>query len=208
MPNIDRAAVGQGRGRATRLKITTAAAELVAELGWDAVTTRAVAARAGVNQALIHYHFESMDALLREAVVAALEETMAEAAGPLAHGSLAEALTGTVAAIEHIDPRSPAAILLAESLVRAVRDPRLAEPIVAGLREFRRMLADRVARAVADGDAPADLPPAAFSTFLAASLDGLLLHRIVDPDLDVAGALDILLRLVVVPAPARPGGPS
>lgn len=195
------------RGRATRLRIAAAAAELVAELGWDAVTTRAVAGRAGVNQALIHYHFGSMDALLRGAVVAALESTVAQAAGPLARASFAEAIADTVAAIEDIDPRSPAAILLAESLVRAVRDPGLAEPIVGGLREFRALLAARVARAVADGDAPADLPPAAFSTFLAASLDGLLLHRIVDPDVDIAGARDILCRLVS-PAPAPPGGSS
>lgn len=196
-----------GRGGATRLRIATAAAELVAEMGWDAATTRSVAARAGVNPALIHYHFESMDSLLRGAVVAALETTMSDAAGPLEHESFSEALAGTVAAIERIDPRSPTTLLLAESLIRAARDPVLAETIGGGVRAFRALVSDRLARAAREGDAPADLPPEAFGAFLAALIDGLLLHRVLDPTTDVAGARDILLRLVSPPA-AQPGGSS
>jgi AcrR family transcriptional regulator len=34
-----------------------AAAELIAEVGWGRVSSRMVAERAGVNNALVHYHF-------------------------------------------------------------------------------------------------------------------------------------------------------
>lgn len=45
-------------------KILDAADALFGELGFDATTTRQIAERAGVNKALIHYHFTSKDELL------------------------------------------------------------------------------------------------------------------------------------------------
>lgn len=45
-------------------RILEAADELFADIGFDGTTTREIAARAGVNKALIHYHFESKDQLL------------------------------------------------------------------------------------------------------------------------------------------------
>jgi AcrR family transcriptional regulator len=43
--------------------ILEAADELFAEVGFDATTTREIATRAGVNEALIHYHYEGRDEL-------------------------------------------------------------------------------------------------------------------------------------------------
>ncbi len=48
----------------TRAKILAASDELFGSLGFDATTTRDIAARSGVNKALIHYHFGSKDDLL------------------------------------------------------------------------------------------------------------------------------------------------
>jgi AcrR family transcriptional regulator len=44
----------------------------MAEVGIDRVRTRAIAERAGVNPALVHYHFGSMSALVMEAAQDAL----------------------------------------------------------------------------------------------------------------------------------------
>ena len=68
---------GSPRGEETRQRIVTAAVEMVAEHGWDAVTTRQIAARARVNQALIHYHFGSKDHLLVTAFDVALRDMFA-----------------------------------------------------------------------------------------------------------------------------------
>lgn len=207
MPKMNRTG-SSGRGSATRLRITTAAAELVAELGWDAVTTRAVAARAGVNPALIHYHFDSMDALLRAAVVAALGAETAEAARPFAEGSFASGLEGAMDALGRFDPGSPAAILLIEAMVRAMRDPGIADAIVEPLQAFRALVAARVRAAVTAGEIAPDVSPEAAGTLIAATLDGLLFQRIVDPSTDTVGVRTLLLRLTREPAPSARGGPS
>jgi AcrR family transcriptional regulator len=192
----------------TRRKIAVAAVELVAELGWDAVTTRAVATRAGVNPALVHYHFGSMDALLRGAVVSAMDEEVGQAARPFVEApSLAAGLAGAADAVGAFDPQTPAANLLMEAMVRAMRDPELAEVIVGSLREFRGLVAERVRIATAAGESPAELPPIATGVLVAAALDGLLLHRIIDPSTDVDGFREVLLRLVATPQPATTPDP-
>jgi AcrR family transcriptional regulator len=56
-------------GDATRKAFLDAAEELLISNGAAAITTRKVAERAGVNQALVHYHFGTIEELL----VAALE---------------------------------------------------------------------------------------------------------------------------------------
>ena len=208
MPKFTLPSKSTGRGTATRSRIMAAAVELVAERGWGAVTTRAVAERAGVNQGLVHYHFESVDALLREAVIGALETSMGEAAGPLEDPDFARAIAGTLEAIEAFDPGSPAAALMAEAFVRAIRDPFLAQPVVAGLHSFRQLIAARVDQAIADGEALPDLAGPAFPTILTALLDGLLVHRIVDPSTDIAGTRDLLLRLALVPPAHSTGDPT
>ncbi len=201
MTNLDHGA-SPGRGRVTRRKIAIAAVELVAELGWDAVTTRAVATRAGVNPALVHYHFGSMDALLRVAVISAMDDEIGQAARPFVEApSLAAGLSGAADAVGAFDPQTPAANLLMEAMVRAMRDPQLAEIIVGSLREFRELVAMRVRGAAATGESPADLPPEATGVLVAAALDGLLLHRILEPSTDVEGFRDVLLRLVATPQP-------
>ncbi len=55
------------RGRDVRLQLLSTAAELIGELGWNAVSTRILAERAGVTPGLVHYHFPSLQALLRDA---------------------------------------------------------------------------------------------------------------------------------------------
>ena len=48
----------------TRIDLLDAAARLLVEEGYGAVTSRRVAARAGVNPALVHYYYGTMDDLL------------------------------------------------------------------------------------------------------------------------------------------------
>ena len=65
--------------QSTRGKIVQVALEAFSELGFDGASTRAIAARAGVNQGLIPYYFGSKETLWREAVdwaFAALREDL------------------------------------------------------------------------------------------------------------------------------------
>jgi len=52
---------------ATRERILAAALDLFSELSFDGASTRDIAARAGVTQPLLNYHFRSKDELWRAA---------------------------------------------------------------------------------------------------------------------------------------------
>jgi DNA-binding transcriptional regulator YbjK len=67
---VTRAQLSQERSRQRRDALLSAAIELFAEGGSRAVTHRAVAARAGLPSATTTYYFESIDALIREALAA------------------------------------------------------------------------------------------------------------------------------------------
>lgn len=60
-----------GNPEVTRREILAAASEAFAEAGYVGATTRAVAARAGVNVATLHYHFGSKEGLYRAVLEAA-----------------------------------------------------------------------------------------------------------------------------------------
>lgn len=65
------------RAARTRTALVQAATELVAEQGWARATARAIGARAQCNQALIFYHFGSVEGLLVAALQQVSERRMA-----------------------------------------------------------------------------------------------------------------------------------
>src|SRR5918995_244018 len=60
----------------TRSRLMTAAVELIAEVGWGRVTTRAVAERAGLPHGSVSYHFRGKQELLTEAALTAFQEAV------------------------------------------------------------------------------------------------------------------------------------
>lgn len=63
---------------ATRSAILQAALDEFSEKGFEGASTRAIAGRAGAHHALIKYHFQSKDALWREAVTFLFERQARE----------------------------------------------------------------------------------------------------------------------------------
>lgn len=169
-------------GAETRDRLLAATAHGIATHGWDGVTTRRVAEIAGLNPALVHYHFGSMAALRR---AAALRVMVAEIDGPtaslLADLPVGQAVEECLAAVLASDPRAPSSVVLFEAMLASARDPELRDALRAALDSFRTLLADRIR--AAGGDAPE-----AAALTVTAALDGLFLHRMVDPDLDVTAA--------------------
>jgi AcrR family transcriptional regulator len=89
------------RGNSTRDALIQAATAVFAEQGFHAVTTRLLAQEAGVNQALIGYHFGGKQGLYL-AVFDDIARRMKQRMGPLAE-ALHEALE-TADRSSHIDP--------------------------------------------------------------------------------------------------------
>jgi AcrR family transcriptional regulator len=181
------------RGKRTRARILAATAELIAEQGWGGVSTRDIAARAGVTQGVVTYHARSKDELLRTAALAATEEMLSGpttallGAEPLADGLLA---LGPIIAAIRDEPGQT--LLLFETMLRAGRDPDLRDALAAMLREFRKSLTNALRREQAAGRLRTELDPSTLAAALAAALDGLFLHAIVDTSVDPEDAVQAL----------------
>jgi AcrR family transcriptional regulator len=170
-----------------RERLLQAAEQVVVRDGWRAATSRAIAAQAELNPGLVNYYFGSKDDLLLEALQRAFERFEAPLVETLAEAGLAETLAAMATMVD-AEPSSPEARMLFEASLQAVVDERLRELSVAKLREFRSMLATKL-RAEGRDAATAG----AWATLVAAALDGLLLHRMIDANTDTAGAIRALV---------------
>src|SRR6188508_2801882 len=77
---------------ATRARLLDAAQALLLEEGYAAVTSRRVAARAGLKPQLVHYYFRTMDELFVELFRSRAEENLARFERAIAQDSSLPAL--------------------------------------------------------------------------------------------------------------------
>jgi TetR/AcrR family transcriptional regulator, regulator of biofilm formation and stress response len=208
MPKSSTTAIPEGRSPRTRERILRATVQLMAEIGIDRVRTRAIADRAGVNPALVHYHFRSVSALVMEAA----EDALLRELGPSIEvfqsgGTIGESVRAILEWIESDGERSPGSAILAEAMVKATRSSSFRRWTTRASRRFRSAIRTRLEGARKTGELAPDLDLDATALLLAAALDGLLFHRLVDPKLDVVQAAAPLEALLSVrPEPAGRAG--
>jgi AcrR family transcriptional regulator len=178
------------RGQVTRAKILQATAELIAESGWSGFSTREIAARAGVTQGIVGYHWRSKDDLVREAALTASAQTLAPVFDALDQApTVRVALERLLEYAAAFRDQPQLTMLLFETMLQAGRDRPLRDALAEMLRDFRT----RLAAVLADESAG---EPEATAAALTAGLDGLFLHAVVDNQLDVHAAGAALLRLL------------
>ncbi len=196
-------ASGKSRGRrpgpsTTREAILAAARERFSEVGYDRTRLRDVAAGAGVDVALVHYHFQSKDGLFAAALEmpVSLPELMA---GVLAEGELDDFAARFLRRILEVwdDDR------VAPALVAMVRSAMSHEPSAVALRGFvRTELLDRIAQRLDAPDADER------SVLFGSQLLGLLMYRHVlkveplasmDPETVVASMAPSMQRYLTDP---------
>lgn len=190
----ERRSVEERRG-----ELVDAAISLVAEEGLSNATTRRITDRAGVALGAFHYAFASkaeLVAAVMDRISSRLESALDVSVAPGTSSDVAarrvlEAHAELVAA----DP--PLQLARQELLVRALRDPAL-QSLVA---EQRHRVVAAIHRSLTAAAAPgatagargtdrdvagggrawSDTVPEALAGYLAATLDGLVLHRHLDP---------------------------
>jgi AcrR family transcriptional regulator len=139
---------------ATRAALLKAATRLFAERGYDAVPIGAVAAEAGVNKALISYHYGGKRGLYRAILVSAFAELAADLKAAEAEGQgAARTLGALLACLSRVRERSPAfpVLFLREVLSHGVEPaalPHLAEILAVTQRVARRGMREGVFRRV------------------------------------------------------------
>ncbi|SDH95252.1 DNA-binding transcriptional regulator YbjK [Sinosporangium album] len=185
------------KGATTKARLRTAAAELIAEVGWRGVSTRMVADRAGLRVGLVHYHFDSLTALLLAAVMPVLDSLNTEVERALRDAGDAEAgMRALAGPMDRLHEEAQAVLdlrLLVEVSMEAARDPDVAQAVAPALARARAVIAEWLSRAGCARDAE---DAAALAAVVMAAADGLVLHRLADPALDAAAAVAKLGRLI------------
>lgn len=188
------------RGREVRRRLLDTACELIAEHGWTAVSTRMLADRAGVTPGLVHYHFSSVQALLSEAATGAMRDYLAQT--PAVFEQAATAQQGLDTLLGELDRHTgldPLSLLFTEAYLASTRDGALRAEISVLLAEFR----DRVSGWLAGHGVAA---PDVTAAVLAAAVDGLLLHRALNPDLRGCEIAPVLGRILAPAGGAHTDG--
>ncbi|GAB3171112.1 TetR/AcrR family transcriptional regulator [Myceligenerans halotolerans] len=190
------------RGRAVRAQLLAAARELVSEIGWNAVSTRNLAERAGVHAGLVHYHFESLPALLRQATIEGMRATLDESAAWLSQADTpADGIEALLTGLDRYAADDAASLLFVEAYLAATRDPLLRTQMTDLMLGFRRALT----AALEHAGHPA---PEATAVVVLATLDGFMLHKGLDPELSAATIAPVLRQLAGAGVGQEPAGPE
>jgi len=144
----------------------------------------------------VHYHFGSIEALRRAAVHHCLEAVEASVLGLLATSmDEQETLEQALATIVGSAADDVATLFLYEAFLASRRDEELRGVLAASLDRARtecvKWLSASTTHAGGEGAA----------TVFMAALDGLFLHRLIDPDLPTTGLVAPLVRLLGVAEP-------
>jgi AcrR family transcriptional regulator len=207
MPNTRRV-VPDAKSPRTRERLLHATVELMAELGVDRVRTRSIAERAAVNAALVHYHFGSVSALVMEAAQDALLRTLGPAIEAFQSGAtIRDSIRAILRWLERHGEEAPGSTILAEAMVKATRNASFRRWATRASQRFRLVILDRLRAARDAGELDPELDLPATAILLAAALDGLLFHRLVDPMLDVMQVAGPLEAMLIAPRRGARRGP-
>ncbi|MCK5376071.1 MAG: TetR/AcrR family transcriptional regulator [Acidobacteria bacterium] len=170
----------------TKEKLIEATRDLVVERGWSGASSRAIAERAGVNLALINFHFGGKTKLFQ----ATLDRCVAGVStkyGPWGSaGSLAEFIQMCVEAAPKISSDANARFVFS-AMLEGARDVGIGTAVRRQLELFRKDIGGVVERI----GVPAERQQQAID-LIAGTMDGLMIHLILDPSTDAAGALGFL----------------
>jgi len=175
----------------TKRRLIDGALEAIRAHGIAGVSARTVAAAAGLNQALVFYHFGTVDELLAAACRSATEKRVAAYRDRLGAVTSLRGLLDLGRELHEEERRLGNVAVLAQLLAGAQTDERLAGPVAAALRlwtdeieaTLRRILAGSVLRDLAD--------PAGLAAAVSAAFIGLELYE----GVDAAGACAALVAL-------------
>ncbi len=151
-----------------------AVVRLTATAGARGLTARAIGAEAGVNQALIFYHFESVENLLRLAYAGATEAMVRDYAEALGAAQTFEDLYAVGERLGASSRADGSAVLLTHVMAAAHHDEQMAVALAASLGTWREVVTEAVRRVVAHHGLDGVLDADGMAAALAASTIGMV----------------------------------
>jgi len=176
------------RGSETRDRILTAALETVRTEGFANTTARAIAAQGGFNQALIFYHFGSVDELLDEAFGRVSEQQVAryrEAVQEL--GSLTDLVQ--IARRLHEEDLESGATTTVTQMMAAATDPERGGALLDRFDLWISLVQEALERAAAQYPIATIVPPREAAYAICSMFLGIELMSRLDPSRSEADAV-------------------
>lgn len=171
------AGASEARERVTEA-LLDAAERLLVERGYAAITSRALAAEAGVNNGLVHYYFGSMEEVLVQVLERFTERLIvrqrAMYAGP---GSFLEKWR-TAWRFQEDDLRAGYSKIWLELQALAWNRPDLRERIARVEAEWRAVLSEAIGRALEEYGVAETFPPGAVVALVVTFAQGFALQRL------------------------------
>ncbi|GAA3703875.1 TetR/AcrR family transcriptional regulator [Nonomuraea antimicrobica] len=158
--------------------------------------------RAGVAPGVVHYHFASVTDLLVAAGLGFTEGLLGRLAVELrGRPGIEEGVEWLLGELSRHSGTDPASLLVVEMFLASTRLPELREQLGEQIVRFRASVAYWLVERGYRGDA------GAAAAMLAAAVDGIMLHRALDPGLDLA-TLAGPLRAMFGPTPGDDPSPN
>ncbi|MFI9582331.1 TetR/AcrR family transcriptional regulator [Streptomyces sp. NPDC052236] len=201
-----RSGTSSGSSAGTKERLLDGALRTLVAQGIAKTSARTIATAAGVNQALVFYHFGSVDELLAAACRHGAEQRVARYRERLAAiSSLAELLD--FGREMHAEERAGGHVaVLGQLLAGAQTQPRLAAATAAGLALWIEEIERVLSRVLAGSPIGEFTDPAGLARAVAASFVGIELYEGVD-QAGAQRALDALEQLTVLVAAVEELGP-
>jgi AcrR family transcriptional regulator len=142
----------------TREQLIEAALATLKEEGYAGASSRAIARRGGLNQALVFYHFGSVDKLLLAALDRTSEQRLAHYREALADVGTLEELVEVAARIYREDRASGHVTVVSQMVAGSVANPELAGEMIARMEPWIDFSEAALARVVAGTPLEGALP--------------------------------------------------
>jgi AcrR family transcriptional regulator len=190
----------------TRDRIAAAALDTLREEGFAGATSRAIARRGGFNQALIFYHYGSVEALLLEALRRSSEERLARYRERVAGAAGLEELLPVLAELHEEDRESGHMRVVAQLVGGSLGRPELGRGVLGLMEPWTRLAEETLARVL-----PPELPARELAYAVVTFYFGLNLIAHLAPDDRRADALFERARQLApfvsafAGSPGRPG---
>ena len=181
----------------TRRRLIDGAIQTLRTRGVAGISARSIAAAAGVNQALVFYHFDTVDRLVDAACREGTAARVAEYRDRFASVASLRDLLALGRELSQAERQAGNVAVLAQVLAGAQQDPRLAPAARYALRLWTTEVEAVLRRILADSPVSELADAAGFAPAVVASFIGIELYGGVDPGA-AASALDTLQALSVL----------
>ena len=183
-------------GEATRERIVAAALKTLKDKGFAGATSRAIARAGSFNQALIYYHFGSVDDLLLAALDTTSAERLERYREEVDKAQTAEQLAEIAARVYKEDRDGGHMTVVSQMIAGSVARPELAPEMLARMEPWIELCEDALKKALAQTPAAEVVPFRDLAYALVTFYLGLNLLTHLDEDRERTEALVARLQLL------------